>query len=239
MNQAERLLIHALAASDAALAPQRQWEPRRVGAILYVRRQELAAQGVCLRRQTASRTLRQHLARVLAELHAAAYIASKAVSGSKFLYVRLTDAGDQFARHLTGLPGIDCAAELTREIHRQRRKARPDGWLAEIHLADAAADLEAELQAVELMAAPALVRGWLESHSDLRGNAYYRLTAAGLVIIGRKATRPPAIVNPPAEQPDAKRLYFEQLAAADANRQQPDDRREKREIGRCALSVSV
>ncbi len=111
--------------------------------------------------------------------------------GVRWPYLRLTDAGDGEARHLSDLPGIVDGLKYLCRLHQLGRQR---GWVRERVLVGTEADWQAgkfdrhDLMAVENGLLPSIACGWCEAHSDMAGWAYYAVTEAGK----RRLAEPPA-----------------------------------------------
>ena len=130
--------------------------------------------------------------------------------GERRTAVRLSHEGDLIARALCGLPGLEPALLTLGEVQRLE-DTDPEGWVDEGLLAGwTPPDEENEndslltsaevhmLETVEMMALPALVRGWLEANSTTSGWGAYWLADRGREIL----KNPP---DPPARLPKEQR----------------------------------
>jgi len=181
MTLRDRILAAVLGATDALWRPIRDWRGPRPGNT-YLAREEHRARGVPWASGAGSDADRKAVERELRAMAREGLIHAAAPHG-RTTRVKLTDAGEQAARRLLGLPGLyeswTACCELAR-LSKRRAKLLTDVWIGERQLAaKRPADLKSELLAVETMMLPALIRGFMEANSDFHGRASYRLTSAG------------------------------------------------------------
>lgn len=243
MSGIEELLIRLLAETDAAFCPMRLWS-RPIPSVIYERRRDFHAFGLPWRSGGSDEPERRRLSRTLQALVDARLAVAHRPRGLKTLFSRLTDGGDETARRLARLPGIDAAvASLGALVALQDHpwSAAGDGGCAAIPETlltgcDYGADgVKEALLTVEVMALPALCRGWIESNSDLAGHVYYWPTERGLAAL----SSPPSIElvrRRPSKHGAA--LYDSELVRA-REALFASEPRTPREIGYLPLSASV
>ncbi len=136
----------------------------------------------------------------------------------KTLSARLTDEGLARANLLCGLPDrLHGWLSLKEVAERSRRKPRliEHKWASECRLTGTRRPDGDDLWAVQSLALPALVCGWLSSNADTQGRVYYAVTPAGWEAIDAGQEPPgPEDVGEPA--PGAWEAYREALEHAQA-----------------------
>jgi hypothetical protein len=242
MNEHQTLLVRLLAKSDSVWAPQRliDWQARMMQTVLYEHRRDFAT-GFSFASKAGRATDRKAFAELLAEFVSAGLI--ERFGGERKVRVRLSEAGDDMARAIVGLPGRDAAYRIVCEL--AKRPARQEGGCAlEIELAGLAdyggapmdqATIDA-LEDAELRATPGLWRGWLSTVADLAGRVWYCCTTAGLKIAAGPPVKRPAKLPKPVD--GAFDLYGKEFGAARKalRAMKPDD---PREIGVMPCSAST
>lgn len=213
------LLARLLGETDAIFAPVRRWSgPTPVN--VYHARARFAEVGVPWSSGGGTPAERKAASRLLAKAGRRGLIRVSRAGATKAPSVKLTARGLEFARRLTGTPGIysgwvSCV-ELARLSKRPAEAALfTDVWIAEAGLTgrDAAhPEYKARLLLVESLILSALVAGYAESGSDSAGRVSYRLTAAGWSWIGAGAA--PADDSEAPHDPECRALYHECHAAA-------------------------
>jgi hypothetical protein len=160
----------------------------------------------------------------------------------KTVGARLTEAGLAQAWKLLGIPA-DQASTVLREVNQLAPKGR---WLAETRLNRGRGWGDGHQQELKMVVAfnlPALVMGWIESLSDVRGRVGYKVTAEGLRTLraarGKGSGKKEAPVPDP--RPEVMKLYIatyrESLSWLDSRDEIAVD--ERGEIGPCPLSAST
>lgn len=188
MNETDCILIETLGRVDAAFAPQRVWEPRRLGTNVFEARCEYPKSGVPWRGGAAG-AAQVAAARALAELEGAGLVVLRK-SAVRTTHVRMTDAGEARGRALCGLSSLRASHALAQRVaayatapdYPDHLEEYPRGawetWLAGIEWkATAKKAARQKLIAIEETALPALLRGWLESNSTGHGQVHYVVTA--------------------------------------------------------------
>jgi len=243
MHSTQSLLVSILAKVDAIFSPRRDWSSRQLGPVLYeLRATYLSGQGIPWTSGGTDTTARRKHQMILAELEAAGWLKVIRMK-ARATGVALTDEGDAMARDLASVAGWDAGwcslQEVARRIDQEGFDADGKRWMPETALAgvkysDKGAGKEFGL--VEELAAPALVRGWLESNSDMKGHAAYAITPAGQ----------DALENPP-EAPECDGVeacpelahFFEQRLRAERTALMGMTPRVQMEIGEIPLPVST
>lgn len=196
-TEQETALVDVLAAVDATFAPLRQWKPRVRVTNVYEGRRDYPSAGVALR-GGGKGAAQKRTERALDDLVQGGFV-ERIKNAVRTTGVRLTGAGEARARALCGLPGPACGVATVREVVAYSDAPdRPDGcpagawetWLAGVNWTDTqdrAARRELVFQ--EECALPALLRGWLEPNSTIKGHVLYTATEAGRAV----AADPPPI----------------------------------------------
>jgi DNA-binding PadR family transcriptional regulator len=193
MHTEYAILAGILAETDAIWLPIRSWGDR-TSANVGIARAAYPARGVAWASGMCSSREGMAALRDLAALEANGLLVVVRDKG-RAVSVRLTDAGDELARALVGIPTLAAGVLTVRELarHCDREPRTMDRlWVPETTLADhpwGAGD-SGPFRIVEQMALPALVRGWVVSNSDMAGRAYYRLTPAGWALADGDAAAP-------------------------------------------------
>lgn len=210
MTAADTLLVQLLAESDALFVPVRDWTGTRSRATAQ-RRSHFVTKGVEWASGAAGEDARKAAQRTLAALDSEGMVSVGRVRG-RAMWVRLTDAGEDRARALASLPRLDAGVLSVHAIAaRSDRKAKTMDR-ALVSIVDLAGGHDPhELRAVEDMALPALLRGWICCGSDVAGRVYFWLSVAGWGI----AQRPPDVDLPDVDgDPQAIETYDSRIQAA-------------------------
>lgn len=210
MTASNTLLVQILAESDALFVPVRDWTGTRSRATAQ-RRSLFVSKGVEWASGAAGEDARKAAQRTLAALDSEGMVSVGRVRG-RATWVRLTDAGEDRARALASLPRLDAGVLSVHAIAaRSDRKAKTMDR-AIVSIIDLAGSRDPhELRAVEDMALPALLRGWVCCGSDIAGRVYFWLPVAGWKI----AQRPPDVDLPEVEgDPHAIEIYESRIRTA-------------------------
>ncbi len=162
--------------------------------------------------------------------------------GQKTVATKLSESGLAEAWKLIGV-GSDVPLVVTREVARLGGV----GWVAEVDFTGGVGwgdGRQSELKIIQDLHSPALVCGWLESNSDVKGRVAYRLTRRGLAAIrkadGEKAVEATELPEPKSD-PDAlsvfARAYMEAITWLNGSTAISTDTRGQ--IGECPLSMSI
>jgi hypothetical protein len=216
MTQRETILIHLLAATDALWGPNRANLP-----VISERREHFRAAGLQWSARWAgarsNEATRHGMASLFAELDLTPFIDTVSPSGRRVTSVRLSDAGDEYARALVGQATLaDCIPRLTklRDLRDDDRAAAapytgfvPEDLLAgttwgDVDQADALARTQFELL-------PALVRGFARSSCSIRRHAWYALTPTGAAFLHEPVL---PLAELPESSDDAWDLYASEVA---------------------------
>lgn len=235
-------LIEVLAVIDATFAPQR--DPRSSSWVAASeRRQEYHRIGLPLKRLRSSPDAmeRKDTAANLAELQGARLIKLSAPR-ARTQAVKMTPAGDWYARSQCGLPTLlDAWPLLSQLANPPSRIAGTDFCpecvlvgipITEWHQGDHLPKF-AELQQ---QAAPLLIRGLAESNCDVARHVAYQITPAGVELLTKGEPRPPADL--PGADEEMEALYWDTWAQArgELSKAEPVA---ANEIGQCPLSASM
>lgn len=243
MTRRDELLLKILAEIDAVFLPLRNWT-RPLPTVLYERRRDYPSMGIRWTPGNPTETGRKQAQRDLEDLVDTGLAISCRPKNVKTLGVRLTDHGESYARALFGIDALGCALEALRTINRlaDHPDAAGRGCVCEdlitgIPHVEAAGnrDKKIEYSAMESTALPALIRGWMESNSDIHGRVWYWLTDAGRGVLENPPTWDFVL---PDEVEGAWDFWNEKLNAAIEllNAAVPQDRRE---LGYIPIPVSL
>lgn len=212
MDSNNKTLIQLLSMTDAIYRPLRRpdWQSHSP-AVAYEIRQSAAGipwtiGGSAYNRVKAERELQRLAERRLVILHG---------KGARRSGVSLATDGEHIARSLCGLPTVANSWRFLRQVIAKAVNDDdygplcPEYWLTDPPLKSYAGDYQAALMAVQDNAAPGLLRGWLETKSDIHGRAYYLPTDAGL---DAADAEPPKVPDGlPGEAEGAARFYYESV----------------------------
>jgi hypothetical protein len=214
------ILVDALARTDALFAPWRDHStagPHAAGSI-WRRRTAFPDDGVEVFSKEAAARDRMAFSRRVAGLVEGGRVVACRARG-RTVGIRLTSAGDEWARSICALPAMDECLDKLDEM------AGDDGWVRETALAgreydgsDQTKDAVFELQ---LVFAPALWRSLVEARSDWYRRVAYRLTAAGAVAMDNDVDHDPQ--DAPEINRAAVKRYFSIRAAEIEARKRWDD----------------
>ncbi|MBN2294905.1 MAG: hypothetical protein JXM70_20930 [Pirellulales bacterium] len=240
MNEKNKILVGVLAATDALVRPMRKpdWRSDTPG-LLYERRTAYHADGVPWR-VSGGGGVRTAGARELSRLADDGLLI---LCGKiKRTGVRLTETGEHRARAMCGLPSLRDSHEYLGTIRSMEVSDGDVGpwaselWLAELDNYTNDQNQENALGGVQDCTAPSLIRGWVETGSDLHGRAYYRVTPAG-----RQAMAEPAPELPeglPGEREGAF-LHYLQVVVQFRRKLRELSPKNPSEIGYVPLSASI
>ena len=237
------LLVQILAEIDAVFTPQRTWT-RPLPTVLYERRRDYPTLGVRWMSGKATEAGRKQIQRDLEELVDGGFAVSCRPKNVKTLGVRLTDFGEAYARALCGMDCLGFALEAVATVNRlaDHPDAAGAGCVCEDLITEIShhevglnPDLWSQYLAMETIALPALVRGWMRSNSDIKGRVWYWLTDTGKSILENPPTWNFEL---PDEVPGMYKAWDDALVAAQkvlaaAKPQQP------RELGYIPIPVSL
>ena len=256
LSAADQLLIDVLAKTDALFAPYRFDGGRHAPGSIWTRRTRFALDGIVTAGGETDATTRKQRSRMIAELTAAGML-SRSRPGA---HPRHTTHAD--GRHCLGaiceLPDLDTGFQIMRQTAAIGRTgnatidacpataARPlireyfllgcDGWREDDDFETLVIGLENDL-------APALWRGYVESHSDGKRRVHYQLTEAGLAILqDDRADERAALLHCPATiraNNQAAELYWETYKAEFVARRDWSDESAQNELGYIPLSCSL
>ena len=190
MTDTERALSQLLAAVDATWEPLRD-DPRRAG--------QCAAQetyrkvGVVWECGGGTDAQRKAAQRLLSRLEADGLVAVAGRGVGRRAMVWLTDKGLALARAQEGLPGLDESLVVLRKaVAIGRKKGRPDPYRAGLRFPEdeLAKELGCDVRRLELLALPALEKGWLTSVTTGAGEVGYYVTLAGREALAEQEETP-------------------------------------------------
>ena len=205
MQGSTRIIVGILADTDALFAPNRSWlRPRPT--VIYEQRRDYRGGGVPWRSAAHDEAGRKAMQRELESLCAGpggGLVKTFRPQRVKTLGVKLTAKGEALGRALCGLPNLDQSIGGVMHIvmHSDDSDAGVsfDGrlWVAETALAgvdwvQCATDAEARQNLVymEGVLLPSLIRGWVMSNSNNRGQVWYSLTTAGVAMLEAERRKP-------------------------------------------------
>lgn len=235
MTEDQTILIQLLAQTDALWLPVRSHVRPGIVNVSFGRKLFHEA-GMPWRNATQNNIRRVQIGRLLDAMQESGMLTI--IRGNiKFPLVKLTDEGERQARVLAGLPPLTDALSILDAM--VDRSTDPLTWVSEHILSlddngEGTID-QLDLLTVENMSLPALCRGWLESHSDVRGHVRYRATAAGLDALAKWDRNDE---GRPEADPEADRFYETTLKAA-LSSLATDSPEDAREIGPVPLNCSM
>lgn len=214
-----RIELGLLARTDALFMPFRR-QSRRTTVEQY--RWRFRNGGLPMGFEAGDRSDERLQLRLLHELAAQGRVILTRPKAGRSALVKLSEAADAEARRLAFYAGSLETGWMTVE-RLLAHEAECDCchwdiggrcWVRETVLGDCewgSPDSVRSLLAVQALAMPALVRGWVVSNTSIEGHAFYRVTAAGRAAM---ETQPPAEPDPdePAD-PAAAAFYRERLDA--------------------------
>ena len=252
MNNTNTLQLVILGETDAIWFPDRTLESPKALNIQQLRR-DYAAHGVRFR-PDAFNVSRQKAFRALDEAVHAGLVTTSKNDKSKWVFAKLTDAGERSARAMACLPWLDVVKPLVVKLAGETNRADEDslthGWIPEAALCPGDRDgkptatggaLSRELARLEMVLMPAFNRGYVEARADQKRHVYYRVTKAGRAFavanLGNAGKPDPE----PSDDDDAEVFVGAYIDARDDAYQRLDAplNRNLREIGELPLPVSM
>jgi len=244
MDGKMEILVRLLGSTHSIWVPQRNWGGD-FSRNLWFARQRFRRFGCKWSSGTANNAEQQQAHRDLAKLAADGLVTTAKPRGAKTLFARLTDAGESRALALVGLPSIADALDTMRKLQSffQHPETTASGdfcpeWLLAGFDLDRPPEKTVWQQTLLDLAEtllPALVRELVESTSNMRRNAWYRLTETGRAILDQNEC--PTVFKTQPEAPDeAIASYCERRAATKTEIHAAAE--EKSEIGYIPISCS-
>ena len=240
MSLSDQIVLAILAGTDAVFIPDRDPLARPRHAVISTRRWSFSDAGVPWSSEKVVSGLdeagRKQVQRALDELVLRDRVVSFQPQAAKTLGVRLSDAGDRYARAVAGLPDVaESLAALGQLAERENDPAAcrflGRTWLPETLLAGVTwgeNDRRHVLVELEEKLLPALVRGWVESNCSVHGHCWYCLRPAGREALDK----PLPTAELPVQRDAARGQYYyrvrQELLGLAASR--PDCEREIGEI---------
>lgn len=185
-----RVLIQIFATTNAIFLPLRRgWDTRTPSAV-WCYRDQYHRRGVPWISGEHTEGGRKQAQRALSAMVADRLVKTLKSTNERTFAVRLTDWGSDYIASLCDGPTIwaalvDLQKLADNEDHPEA--AAEYGWVPETALAgvryDGTRKSNAALITQETMLLPALVRGWVESGSDMEGHVFYRVLPAGRSVL--------------------------------------------------------
>jgi len=247
MIENETTLVMILASTDGVWRPMRQLDwAARCGGTVSARRQEFRARGLAWEISAGDEAQRKSGVRLVRRLADKGLVELNSGQGKR-LAVRLSDFGDSYARALADLPSVvESHGQLSvilglETTCRTDRYVRSLGalcfepWLLGKKNYEKSDDFAVDLCLLQRSLLPGIVRGWVESKSDVAGRVYFQLTA-----VGRKVASELAPVLPQGlPEPDAEAAGFYDEATVEYRERLRGMRPESSDIGPCPLPCSI
>lgn len=234
MTDRQRLLIRLLAKADAIWSPLRavDWNAWGMGSVVFEHRRDFVTAGFAFGSSIGKATERFSFGRLLDGLAGDGLLVR--FGGERKVRCRLSEAGDDHARALAGLPGIGAAFATILELAKHRRVSELQLAGLEGYRNDDA--MGPALVRAELAAMPGIWRGWIATESDVAGRVWYSVTD-----LGREVSHGPPVTLPdglPKEVAGGFELYGAEFRHARhaLRASSPVDRRE---VGLLPLSASM
>ena len=187
MDQRTSILVETLAATDAVWLPMRSWS-RPGPANRYFARRDFATQGVPWASGGASETARKSAQRGLEAAVEGGLVTIFRPRRIKALWAKLTAEGEAEARRLAGVPARYSAWVSMGELARHSKRPAAAEMMSDVWVSERALlsspdlggdELRRELLLVEDLMLPALVAGFVESGSTIRGAVSYAISPRG------------------------------------------------------------
>jgi hypothetical protein len=212
MNEKDTIILSILASTDALWSPCRKPAWGGPGVVIWERRQLYRDGGgvpwnsrkLGAKDAATFEAERKAIYKTIAEARVAELVETSNPTGLRTVTVKLTEAGDDHARKLTGQTTRAEAMTTLDRIHAFRTD--PAGvdnaglaWMPETSLAGVewgGADSIEPLSLVQFAMLPLLVSGLAESVCSIQGHCWYALTPAGVAIAQEREQKPPTAPKP-------------------------------------------